>query len=243
MKRLLLTITFDGTDYHGWQVQPNGITVQEVMNNSLNKLLGVKTDVTGCSRTDAGVHARKFFCHIDCDDSIPESAFLKGLNSILPNDISVIAVKRVPDDFHARYNALGKRYIYGMYTGVKNPFDERYFLHLDTLPDIRKMNAFAKTLNGTHDFYAFSASGRTVEDTVRTVSKCSVAKKGNKIYLSVSAGGFLYNMVRIIAGTALYVGYGKIDVNIAKVAFREKDRSVLGDTLKPHGLFLDEVFY
>lgn len=243
MKRCLLTISFDGTAYHGWQVQPNGITVQKVMNDCLYKLLGATTDVTGCSRTDTGVHAREFVCHIDCDDAIPKEAFIKGLNSILPLDIAVIGCKEVAPDFHARYDALGKQYIYGMYTGAKNPFDERYFLHIDTVPDLVKMNAFAKSVIGEHDFAGFSSSGRSVTDTVRKITACEVIGADNKIYFKVSANGFLYNMVRILAGTALAVGYGRLPENIAKEVFLSKDRAMAGDTLPPNGLFLDKVFY
>ena len=243
MKRYLLTVAYDGTAYHGWQVQPNGITVQKILCDSLEKLLGEKIAVTGSSRTDTGVHARAFACHIDCDDGIPESAFLKGLNSILPDDIAVISCRRVADGFHARYSALGKRYVYGMYLGAKNPFDERYFLHLESMPDIEKMNAFAATLIGTHDFAGFSSSGRSVNETVRTVSESFVSFKDDKIYFSISANGFLYNMVRILAGTALFVGYGKLPLDIAEKVFSEKDRSLAGDTLPARGLFLEEVFY
>ena len=243
MKRYLLTISFDGTAYHGWQVQPGLMTVQRVMNESLEKLLGVATDVTGCSRTDTGVHAREFAFHIDCDDAIPEEAFLKGLNSILPKDIAVKACRSVPADFHARYDILGKRYVYGFYLGDKNPFDERYFLHLESEPDITRMNAFAGTVVGEHDFCGFSSSGRSVEDTVRNVSACEVKKEDNKIYFSITANGFLYNMVRILAGTALAVGLGRLNADIAEKVFKEKDRSLAGDTLPAHGLFLDKVFY
>ena len=243
MKRCLLIISFDGTAYHGWQVQPGLLTVQKVMNESLEKLLGAPTDVTGCSRTDTGVHAREFAFHIDCDDAIPKEAFLKGLNSVLPKDIAVKSCIEVPSDFHARYDILGKRYVYGMYSGSKNPFDERYFLHIDSEPDINLMNKFAATVIGEHDFCGFSSSGRTVEDTVRKISDCSVSKNENKIYFSVTANGFLYNMVRILAGTALAVGYGRLSADVANTVFDRKDRTLAGDTLPAHGLFLDKVFY
>lgn len=243
MKRYLLYIAFDGTAYHGWQVQKNGVAVQQVLNEGLKELLGTNTDVTGCSRTDAGVHARCFACHIDCEDNIPKEAFLRGLNSILPKDIAVIGCRGVPADFHARYSALGKNYVYGMYLGNKNPFDERYYLHLQSMPDTEKMNAFAKTILGTHDFCGFSSSGRSVEDTVRTVSECDVTNIDNKILFSVSANGFLYNMVRILAGTALAVGYGKLPIDVAKQVFISKNRAQAGDTLPAHGLFLEKVFY
>lgn len=244
MKRYLLYISFDGTAYHGWQVQPGVVTVQQVLNESLLKLLGKETAVTGCSRTDTGVHARQFACHIDCCDNIPKEAFLKGLNSILPDDIAVIGCKEVSSDFHARYSAKGKMYIYGMYIGNKNAFDERYFLRLDGMPDINKMNQFAKTLIGTHDFYGFSASGRSVEDTVRTISDCEVScDESGKIFFKISGNGFLYNMVRILAGTALSVGYGKLPVNTAEQVFVKKDRSLAGDTLPGKALVLEKVFY
>ncbi|MBO4694205.1 MAG: tRNA pseudouridine(38-40) synthase TruA [Clostridia bacterium] len=243
MKRVLLCLAFDGTNYHGWQFQPNAVTVQSILNESLEKLLGVPTNITGCSRTDAGVHAKQFFCHIDCADNIPREAFLKGLNSILPNDIAVIDYREVDKNFHARYSAKGKRYVYGMYYGDKEPFDERYYYRIDSIPDIRSMNEFAATLIGEHDFQGFSSSGRSVENTIRNVNECVVTHAGNKVYFSISANGFLYNMVRILAGTALAVGLGKLPSRIANSVFNDKNRSLAGDTLPPHGLFLEEVFY
>ncbi len=243
MKRMLLTISYDGTSYHGWQVQPNGITVQEVMQNALEKLLGTRPDLTGCSRTDAGVHAEEFCCHIDCDDCFPENAFLKGLNSLLPKDIAVTACKQVPDDFHARYDAKGKTYIYSMYCGSLNPFASRYNLHLDRMPDVDLMNEFCRRIIGTHDFAGFSSSHRTVEDTVRTVNECKVSCVDNYIRFQVSADGFLYNMVRILAGTALAVGYGQIKPDCCDLIFKTHNRAAAGDTLPAHGLMLKKVFY
>ena len=243
MKRFLLTLSFDGTNYHGWQVQSNAKTVQSVLNESLEKLLGKPTGVTGCSRTDAGVHAKEFFCHLDCADNIPEEAFLKGLNSILPDDLAVIGACEVSNEFHARYSAKGKRYVYGMYVGNKNPFDERYYLHIDSMPDIDLMNVFAKSVIGEHDFYGFSSSGRSVEDTVRTISECVITKEDNKIFFSVTANGFLYNMVRILAGTALAVGYGRLPADTANLVFEQKNRALAGDTLPANGLFLQKVYY
>ncbi len=243
MKRMLLSVSFDGTAYHGWQVQPNGITVQETIGNCLKKVLGQKTDVTGCSRTDAGVHANQFCMHFDCDESIPEKAFLLGLNSVLPDDIRVIGCQEVKSDFHARYDCMGKEYIYNFYTGVQSPFKNRYALFLSKEPDIDLMNDFCKSLIGKNDFEGFSCSARTVDDTVRTVKYCEVSKIANDIILKIAADGFLYNMVRIIAGTALAVGYGKINPNIAEVVFNTKNRSFAGDTLAAKALFLNKVFY
>jgi len=240
---MLLTISYDGTSYHGWQVQPNGITVQQTLQDALEKLLGSRVSVTGCSRTDAGVHAREFTCHVDCDDCFPENAFLKGLNSLLPNDICVTDCRQVKNDFHARYNAKGKKYVYSMYTGALNPFDSRYMLHLENAPDVDLMNEFCKGIIGTHDFAAFSSSKRTVEDTVRTIKECRVTKIDNHYYFEIIGDGFLYNMVRILAGTALAVGQKRFAYDCYNEIFESNDRSKAGDTLPAFALVLDKVFY
>ena len=244
MKKMLLKIAYDGTDYHGWQVQPNGITVQKVLQDSLEKLIGVRPDVTGCSRTDSGVHAREFYCHFSCDDKFPDITFVKGLNSILPRDIMALECKVVPDDFHARYSAKGKRYCYRIKQNNPNPFDSRYSLHISRKLDIELMNKFCELIIGTHDFCGFSSSGRTVEDTVRTVSECycKLTDDGDIVF-TVAADGFLYNMVRILVGTAIGVSDGKIPLNAINKIFENKDRSLAGVTVCPKGLFLEKVFY
>ncbi len=243
MKRMLVTISYDGTAYHGWQVQPNGVTVQETVQKALVKLTGADSSVTGCSRTDAGVHAKEFCFHTDCSESLPETAFLKGLNALLPDDIAVKDCREVPPDFHARYNCMGKTYKYCFYHGVKDPFLERYALLTESVPDIGKMNEFCRKITGKHDFFGFSASGRTVEDTVRTVSDCKVYTEGNITVLEITADGFLYNMVRIIAGTALAVGYGRLNPDCADNIFVTKERAAGGDTLPGKALFLSKVYY
>ena len=244
MKRVLLTIAYDGTDYHGWQVQPNGITVQEVLQKGLCELLGTKTGATGCSRTDSGVHAKQFCCHVDCDDNISDDAFIRGLSAKLPSDIAVIDCKTVASDFHARYNALGKTYVYNILNSkIKDPFLERYYWRIERELDIDKMNEFCGKIVGKHDFYAFSSSGRTVEDTVRTVKECFVTKRDNKVKLQITADGFLYNMVRIIVGTAVAVSDGKIDPNDTEKILAEKKRENAGITAPAKGLFLEKVIY
>lgn len=243
MKRMLLTISYDGTAYHGWQVQPNGITVQQALQDALEKLLGKRVSITGCSRTDAGVHARKFACHLDCEDYFPNEAFLKGLNSLLPSDIAVIDCNEVVNDFHARYNSKGKKYVYSFYFGAPNPFYSRYMLHLDCKLDIDSMNKFCAGIVGTHDFAGFSSSKRTVENTVRTVTDCSIEFSDNKLIFAIKGDGFLYNMVRIIAGTALAVGQKRLSPECYKEVFACNDRSKAGDTLPPHALCLYDVYY
>ena len=244
MKRILLKIAYDGTAYHGWQIQPNAVTVQEVLQNSLEKVLGVKTGVTGCSRTDAGVHAKEFFAHLDCDDPIPDTAFLKGLNSVLPPDIAVTGCREVEKDFHARYNANGKTYIYRIYQGCeKNPFLSRYTWHIEQSLDTEKMNELLRKIVGTHDFYALSSSGRTVEDTVRTVRECYAEKKDDIITIRITADGFLYNMVRIIAGSAVDTALGRVKAENFEEIYKTKDRSRAGITAPPNGLMLEKVDY
>ena len=244
MKRILLTLSYNGTNYHGWQIQPNGITVQETIENSLLKIFGKKTGVNGCSRTDAGVHAKMFCCHLDCDDNIPLEAFLRGLNSVLPNDIAVIDGKTVDCDFHARFDAKGKTYVYNILnSNKKDPFSEPFVWRIERKLDIEKMNEFCETIVGTHDFYGFSSSGRTVENTVRTVSECFVEKNDDLISLKITADGFLYNMVRIIVGTAIDVSDGRFSPNCAIEVFETKSREKAGVTAPPQGLFLEKVYY
>ncbi len=244
LKRMLLTISYDGTAYHGWQIQQNAITVQSVLCDALSEILKEKVSVSGTSRTDAGVHAKEFTCHFDCDDNMPIQAFLKGLNSILPNDIAVVDCKQVDNDFHARYNATGKTYCYNIYnSSKKDPFKSRYAWTIERPLDIEKMNEFAKTIIGTHDFCAFSSSGRTVEDTVRTITECRVEKEGDDIRLTVTANGFLYNMVRIIAGTAVAVSDGKVLCEDIPEILKNQERERLGVTAPANALFLEKVHY
>lgn len=244
MSRFLLKIAYEGTAYHGWQVQPNGITVQSVLCDKLSKMVKREVFVTGCSRTDAGVHANEFYCHFDIDANIPEKAYINGLNSILPKDISVLDCRQVADDFHARYSSKGKNYIYRFYDGdLKNPFYHRYALFVNNKLNVELMNEFCSKIVGTHDFCGFSSSKRTVTDTVRTIYECKVYRDGDFVILSVTADGFLYNMVRIIAGTALEVSLGKINPDATLEILNSKDRSRAGMTLLPHGLFLNKVLY
>ena len=244
MKRMLLTIAYDGTAFHGWQVQPNGITVQETLQNALERLLGTRPAVTGCSRTDAGVHAREFCCHFDCEEKFPESAFLRGLDSLLPPDIAVKGVKKVANDFHARYNACGKTYAYYISNSrFRDPFLSRYSWQIERPLDLEKINRFCEQITGEHDFYAFSSSGRSVEDTVRRVSLCRAERQGDMIILKITANGFLYNMVRIIAGTLVYVGAGKMTREDVEKVLESGDRTLAGKTLPPEGLTLVSVEY
>lgn len=242
--RVLLKISYLGTNYHGWQVQPNGITVQECLQNALEAVYKVRPGVTGCSRTDAGVHALEFYCHYDTDVMIPENGLIAALNSVLPKDIVVLSCCYVDNDFHARYDCVGKEYVYKICNRViPSAFDFDRCWHIARPLDIETMNVFAKGLIGTYDFIGFSSSGRTVEDTVRTITNCHVSEENGIVTISVSANGFLYNMVRIIVGTLIDVSDGKIDKNSAKDVIGSKDRNRAGATAPSHGLYLNRVFY
>ncbi len=244
MSRFLLKIAFDGTSFHGWQVQSNAITVQQIMCEKLSQMLKSKISVTGCSRTDAGVHANEFYCHFDSPFDISEEGFVKGLNSVLPEEISVFSCQKVTEDFHARYSAKYKNYIYRFFDGeVIDPFSSRYTYKVPMKLNEKAMNDFCKNLIGTYDFEAFSSTKRTVEDTVRTITDCSVERQGNYVILSVTANGFLYNMVRIIAGTALSVSYGKINPDDTQKLIQMKSRELLGATAPAKALFLNKVIY
>ncbi len=244
MGRFLLKIAYDGTAYHGWQVQPNGITVQGVLCDALSKICKSKVDVTGCSRTDARVHANEFYCHFDSVLDIPAAAFVNVLNAALPNDIAVLGCEPVADNFHARYNAKGKNYIYKFFDGdVRNPFLRNYALYVPRKLDEQRMNEFCRQIIGKHDFVGFSCSKRTVVDTVRTIYRCETYRDGDNVVLSVTADGFLYNMVRIIAGTALDVSFGRINPEDTAGILESADRNRAGTTLAPHGLYLNKVFY
>lgn len=243
MKRVLLKISYDGTNYCGWQVQPNGKAVQETLQDALEEMLKERVNLTGCSRTDAGVHAREFYCHFDCSESIPTAAFVPGLNRLLPDDIAVLTATDVAPDFHARYSAKGKKYTYVIDNGVvADPLISRYALHIKTPLDTEKMNLLCSALVGTHDFKSFSSSKRTVTDTVRTISECGVEKKDNLVLLSVTGNGFLYNMVRIIVGTALDASNGKLNEKDLEGLF-ELPRDEIGMTVPAKGLFLEKVLY
>lgn len=242
--RVLLRISYLGTNYHGWQVQPNGITVQQVLQDALESVYKTRPKLTGCSRTDAGVHAKEFYCHYDADMTIPEKGVIAALNSVLPNDIAVTGCEYVADDFHARYSAKGKNYVYKIYnSGIPDPFSADRSWMISRSLNIDRMNEFAAGLVGTHDFVGFSSSGRTVEDTVRTVTECRVSREDDIITVSVSADGFLYNMVRIIVGTLVDVSDGKISADSAAYILESKDRGAAGFTAPAHGLHLNKVFY
>ena len=244
MAKRLLCLRYDGTRFHGWQVQPNGITVQETLQDAIERISGTRSAVTGCSRTDAGVHARRFYCVTDVSESFADAALCRSLNGVLADDVAVLSVHTVADDFHPRYAAKGKRYVYQIDNGaVPDPFLRCYAVHIRTPLDEVKLNETARLFVGKHDFSAFCSAGSSVEDKVRTIFRSEVAREGDCVRYTVEADGFLYNMVRILVGTLLDVHAGRLTAEDVKRALETGDRNAAGVTAPAKGLFLDEVWY
>jgi len=247
--KIALLVKYIGTSFEGFQAQPDGNTVQQHLTDAVSRAVGSSCSVTGCSRTDSGVHALGFVCTTERRDggeiTIPPEKFHKALRPYLHPDIAVIGGARVPEGFHPRYSATGKEYVYVMDdSGVYDPFrrDRALMLrrHL-TDSDIAHMNSAAALYEGTHDFSAFMSAGSKITDTVRTVYNASVTRdEGGLVRFTVSADGFLYNMVRIMTGTLI----GSLDDTIdVCVALNSGDRSFAGITVPPWGLYLRRVFY
>ena len=241
----LLTIAYDGTSYAGWQRQQNAIAVQEKLEDALLQLFGKPIIVKAASRTDAGVHAlgqRAAFC-VD-KMRIPLDKLPQVLNGFLPPDIAVVAAETVSDIFNPRFDALCKTYSYSYYNAsLPNPLHTRYSAFVPQPLDIAAMSQAAKSFVGKHDFAAFMATGGSAKTTVREIFACDVTADGSIVKLTITGGGFLYNMVRIIAGTLMYVGHGKISADAIPGIIQSLDRKKAGKTMPPQGLTLLAVKY
>lgn len=241
----LLVLSYLGTNYCGFQVQPNGETVQGALGRAAEKIFASPCLVTGCSRTDSGVHANEYLAVIEEHGTsrIPDSAVPRAMNTYLANDISVQKSIRVPDDFSIRRKVIGKEYMYLIWNGeTRNPFLSDRALYYFRRPNIEKMQAAAKMFIGKHDFRAFMASGSDIADTVRTITDLSVEYENSLIKIYVSADGFLYNMVRIIVGTLLEVSEGRIPLEKLPSVIEGGNRDDAGRTAPPEGLYLNRVF-
>lgn len=247
MDRLALVTEYDGTDFVGFQIQDNGRSVQGVLNEALSKLYKEEIKVTGCSRTDSGVHAKGHVSSADVPFYIPEEKIPLALNAFLPGDLSCRRAIRVKEGFNARYDNLGKRYIYRIYSSpVRSPLLSRYSAYTSYRPDIGRMNEAAALFSGEHDFGSFCAAGSSAKTTVRKLDHVLVREREDirgLLEIEVVGEAFLYNMVRIIAGTLLYVGTGKMSCDEVRISLEEPDRSNAGKTMPPQGLTLEEVFY
>ena len=239
LRRIMLTVSYDGTNYHGWQYQPGSITVEQVLNEALSELTGEAIEVSGSSRTDAGVHALGNLCVFDTYSRIPAEKFPYALNQRLPEDIRIQKGEDVADDFHPRFVETRKTYEYRILnTKFEIPLKRINTYHYYIPLDENKMNAAGKYLIGEHDFTSFCSVNAQSETRVRTITDLSVVREGDEIVIRVTGNGFLYNMVRIIAGTLIDVGRGQIEVDSLPNIIEAKDRAKSGPTAPPQGLTL-----
>jgi len=244
-----LTLSYDGTGYHGWQEQRNARAVQGVLLAAIKCVMSDATGVQGVSRTDSGVHALSYVANFHTQKSIPPENIVKALNSNLPLDIRVLNAEIADDDFHAQFDCKNKTYFYRICNNeIQSPFERNYSWHFPYKLDIDKMRQATKFIIGTKDFSSFCASGDERENRIRTVNSLNILEipgqaRNDIIEIEINADGFLYNMVRIIAGTLIEVGNGKINSADIEGIIASKDRTKAGVTAPAQGLFLKEVFY
>lgn len=244
MKRIKLTVAYDGTDYCGWQIQKNGVTVEEVLNRALSRLIGDRVTVIGASRTDAGVHAQGNVAVFDTDTQIPAERIAYAVNALLPEDVVVVSSGEVPAGWHPRKCVSVKTYEYRILNReFPDPVRRRDTYFVPFQLDLDRMRQAAEYLKGEHDFKSFCSAQTTVEDTVRTIYALDIRKEEDFITILVRGNGFLYNMVRIIAGTLAGVGRGYFEPRDVARMLEEKDRTKAGVTAPPQGLTLVGIEY
>ena len=243
----LLWIAYKGTNYGGFQVQPNAPTVCAAVQDAMQRVLGCRPDVKGCSRTDAGVHARRFALSFCYTGKVPAEKMVQAFNAHLPPDIRALEILPVAENFHARYAAHAKTYRYYILNArVDDPFTFDTCCRIGPELDVAAMQAAAEQFVGTHDFLALCASGSSVAahgDTVRTITRCAVERAGDRVTITVTADGYLYNMVRILAGTLVEAGLHKRTPESIPALLASRDRRQAGQTLPAKGLFLEDVAY
>ena len=245
LRNLLLTITYDGKAFHGWQIQQNAFTVQEAFQNALSKIIGDGFEIKGCSRTDSGVHANMYCISLKTTHSIPPQRLKAALNRWLPLSVAVLDCKDEEEAFHARYSCKSKEYVYKIWNSeVRNPFLDGYALHYRYKLDEKMLNEAAQAYVGSHDFTSFcTQDDREKGDFTRNVKAFSVTREGNMVLIRVEADGFLYNMVRIMVGTLLRIQQGKIPPDGISSIIEKKDRQFAGPTAPACGLYLNQVNY
>lgn len=244
MRNIAILLQYKGSAYHGWQRQENALTVQEVMENAILKVCDSDMPLYGCGRTDTGVHALRYVCNFNSQTKIPDEKISYALNCVLPDDIRVLAAKTVPEDFHSRYSITKKSYKYKILnTPHGDVFQKDLAWHYRYALDVDKMKRACVHFLGEHDFSAFCATGAQTKDFVRTIYSLDITKNDSLIEIDVCGNGFLYNMVRIIAGTLAYVGDGRIDECDVADIIASCDRTRAGITAPAHGLYMAEALY
>ena len=244
MRNIALRLSYDGTAYHGWQVQKNDVTVAGTLEKAIFKLTGEDRRVIGCGRTDAGVHALRYCANFRSDTRIPADRLPYALNTLLPDDIAVSAAVDAPEDFNAILSCRRKEYTYRLLpTRLRDPFmkNRAYFYPLRA--DVDTMKRAAARFVGTHDFAAVRSVGTETKTTVRTVYYCEIEEAEGIISMRICADGFLYNMVRAIMGTVLYCSEGKLNPDDIPALLEAGDRRLTGPTVPPQGLYLTRVWY
>lgn len=244
MIRYFVTLSYNGRNYVGWQIQPNGISVQQVMQDALSLILRDTVSITGAGRTDAGVHARRMVAHFDWDGpSFDAEVLVSKLNSYLPKDLLVLSIQPVKPDVHARFSALSRTYSYHI-TTRKDPFLHELKYHLHFQPDLERMNQMCAVLREYNDFTSFSKLHTDVKTNLCQIKSARWERKENHQFeFTISADRFLRNMVRAIVGTMLEVGRGRIDERGLRRIIEAKNRNLAGDSVPGHALFLEEVIY
>lgn len=245
MRNLRLTLSYCGKNLHGWQIQDNALTVQEVFQDALYQIIHERPDIKGCSRTDSGVHANMYCVSMKIEHPITEDHLMMAMNRYLPDDVAVTQVRRVEDDFHARYSCKGKEYVYKVWNSrVRNPFLHDLALHYRYEMDVEKLNNEAQAFVGNHDFTSFcTLDKREKGDFTRTVKYFTVQREGDLVTFTVAADGFLYNMVRIMVGTLLAMNNGRIPFGTLSDIIKAENRKAAGPTAPACGLYLNKVFY
>ncbi len=241
--RIKMTLAYDGTAFHGWQRQLGVETVQETVENGLKELFGTETKTFVSGRTDEGVSARAQVIHFDCETTIPPEKICIALNYKLPPTVQAQKSEKTSDDFNARYDVKKKTYRYKTYVSRTIVPYEKYKLRLDKEPDFEKMKKAAEKLVGEHDFAAFCSANADTTTSVRTLYEARVERTFDGFDFVFTGSGFLYNMVRIMVGTLIFIGLGFLEENAIDKAFETKDRTVLGKTVSPEGLLLENVEY
>lgn len=244
MKNYKITVEYDGTRYAGWQKQGNTTnTIAEKFERVLSLMCGRPTEIFASGRTDAGVHARGQVANFKCRADMSLAEIMDYLNRYLPSDIRVTSISEVGERFHSRLSAKGKTYEYRIAVGKPDVFARKYVYAAEAVPDVSLMRHAAKKLLGTHDFKGFSSVGKTKKSTVRTLHSIDILEEDGLIKIRVRGTGFLYNMVRILAGTLLEIGTGKLPESVIDEVFESGVRAAAGTTLPAEGLVLLEVYY
>lgn len=244
MRNIKLIIEYDGTNYGGWQKQKNNKTVQETIEKAIKNVTHEEVELTGSSRTDAGVHAKGMVANFYTNSSVPSDKFREAINTKLPDDIGIVLSEEVEKGFHARYNSKGKTYRYSIVNryekvciGRQTSYQVKDKLNLEL------MREACKYFIGKHDFKAFRTEGSSVKTTIRTISQLEIISRDNNLDIIITADGFLYNMVRIIVGTLIEVGKGKIEPKAIENIIKSKDRTKAGACAPAKGLCLEKVYY